>query len=461
MSTPGSPTSGIAELPWEVLDYVSWARQQPASAEARGGYLFDEPALRFGVDDSDVLVLAPELRVDVAEPVRLASARLPNHGVALEGVSAGQAGAISALLGQIDGVRALGELRWRAGESRPLLEALLRSAFGKLVFAPFAIAAAEARVPGADITRFPGSPYEIHRAYWTNMGAVRARVGELAGPLSSDDSFRGWLRELHGLALMGEDLQTYYLPASPIGAARAAPGRWMLSGTTLVDTPLGTWIARGPRVSAAQPGGTGYHEALYATVSEPEAASPRSFTDAAGTSWGRLVSGRADADAGVRDWFCPPRPMSGAHFGALRGALAQALVALGRNDRSACVLSLAAFHQAFIRLHPFHCGNQSLAMNIVNAVLGKLLGSGIPHLVLDHLALRLSPAAYGRVFERAVAGHVRPHASIAARYAWLASSRTRTFELAAHLSNARSEEERAAVLRSDESTARLLLLVDP
>jgi hypothetical protein len=40
-------------------------------------------------------------------------------------------------------------------------------------------------------------------------------------------------------------------------------------------------------------------------------------------------------------------------------------------------------------------------MSFVNVVLGRLLGSGIPHLLLDQLALRFELSAYQRLFARA------------------------------------------------------------
>jgi hypothetical protein len=40
-------------------------------------------------------------------------------------------------------------------------------------------------------------------------------------------------------------------------------------------------------------------------------------------------------------------------------------------------------------------------MSFVNEVLGRLLGSGIPHLLLDQLALRFELPAYQQLFARA------------------------------------------------------------
>jgi hypothetical protein len=216
----------------------------------------------------------------------------------------------------------------------------------------------------------------------------------------------------------------------------------------------------GPRVAAPTVGGARYHELLYRTLGEPEAALPRRFQDEAGLDWGRLVTARAATDAASVPWYCPPRPLRREHLRALREALAAAERTARAADRSACVAALASFHQSFVRLHPFHCGNQSLAMNLVNRVAKQRLGAGLPHLTLDHLAFRLSPGSYARVFQRAVDAYVQPAPNIALRYLRLASNRTRTFDLARQLQAARTIDEAEALTRADAATARLLLLTD-
>jgi hypothetical protein len=148
------------------------------------------------------------------------------------------------------------------------------------------------------------------------------------------------------------------------------------------------------------------------------------------------------------------------HWLALRTSLAAAERAARAADRASTVEALARFHQNFVRLHPFHCGNQSLAMNLVNGVLCRALGAGMPHLMLDHLAFRLSPVAYARVFRRAVDAYVEPTPNAAARFRELASNRRRAFDLARQLDAARTLEEAEALSRADAASARLLLLTD-
>lgn len=216
----------------------------------------------------------------------------------------------------------------------------------------------------------------------------------------------------------------------------------------------------GPRVRAAFVGGAEYHAALYDSLNDTAALAPRDAVDADGVDWGRVVRAQAQGDAAAEDWFCPPRPIGSAHIAALRGALQRAHQALEHGARAGCIEALAGFHQAFIRLHPFHCGNQSLAMNIVNGVLGHLLGAGVPHLTLDHLALRLSPEAYARVFRRCADVYVSASTPPAARYLGLASMRARAFDFTGRISTAAGGGAVRDLIAADPDSARLLLLLD-
>jgi hypothetical protein len=456
---PRTASRAIVDFPWEVLDYLGWLRQQPTRRDTTGSYLFDDPKLRFDVDDADVLITDTELGVRVAgDRLRLASKRAPT-GVLLEGVRASDRDTVLQLLSLFDGQRCFAEARALAKADRSTVDRVLAQAFGSYVFAPLAVSSNERAISGIEITRFPGSPYEIARPYWKNMAAVRVRLGHLDAALHHDEPFLAQLRELHVIALMGADLQTYYQPASPISSSRAAPGRLMHTVTEVVDTSQGCLILKGPRVNASFVGGARYHELLYLSLDEPEAASPRRFLGPDGLEWGRIVHGKATSEPAEQDWFCPPRPIQSAHVRVLREQLVAALAASRRADRAACLGALAEFHQSFIRLHPFHCGNQSLAMNIVNRVLVELLGAGIPHLMLDHLALRLSAPAYATVFSRCVDTYVDPEPSAAARYLRLASNRTRAFACTRRLSEATSLQQARAALQDDPTAARLLMVV--
>jgi hypothetical protein len=107
----------------------------------------------------------------------------------------------------------------------------------------------------------------------------------------------------------------------------------------------------------------------------------------------------------------------------------------------------ARFHWAWVRLHPFHCANQSLAMNLAGAALREALGAGIPHLILDHFALRLGVEAYGRLFARAVAAYAIAEGSPGERLARLVERKQRSFAVIERLS---ASPDSAAELAKDE-----------
>jgi hypothetical protein len=457
----GVDVGQIVDFPWEVLEYLSWLRQQPSSRSAPNNYLFDAPRVRFAPAEPDLIVAERDISLSIAASALCLSAPRAASVVAIPSLGESERPVAEAILRRFDGQTSLGIIRagLETGSAR-VFDAVLEATFGKLLFAPLAVMTLERAISGIEITRFPGSPYEVARPYWKNMATVRAASDDLFAALENDEAFSRELRKLHVLLLMGEDLQSYYQPASPISSGRAAPGRFMLTAAEVLETAGSVVFVSGPRVADATAGGARYHELLYRTLGEPEAALPRHFQDQAGLDWGRLVIARAATDASSAVWYCPPRPLRREHLRALREALATAERTARAADRSACLEALASFHQNFVRLHPFHCGNQSLAMNLVNRVANQRLGAGLPHLMLDNLAFRLSPGSYAHVFRRAVDAYTEPAPNVAARYLRLASNRTRTFDLARRLEGARTVEEAAALTRADAATARLLLLTD-
>jgi hypothetical protein len=288
------------------------------------------------------------------------------------------------------------------------------------------------------------------------MGAVRQRLTTTTTDGHQDNNaFVRWLRALHVTALMGDTLDNYYRPASPISTRRASPGRLMESHTVVAQTAEGCRILSGPRVNASTIGGIHYHRLLWESLGDEDACTPRDLHDASGLQWGRLVHASAAGDPAPTDWFCPPRPILPAHLASLRGYLQLARTTPDVDRR---IQALAAFHQSFVRLHPFYCGNQSIAMNIVNHILVKTAGAGIPHLVLDHLALRLTPTAYFALMARCIKRYVEPSGSPAERYQALARRRGLAFALVDALRQADSLANARALAHADTEAAGCLLL---
>jgi hypothetical protein len=96
-------------------------------------------------------------------------------------------------------------------------------------------------------------------------------------------------------------------------------------------------------------------------------------------------------------------------------------------------------------------------MNLVNALLHKLHGIGIPHLVLDQLALRFDEAAYARLFARAVNGWTATGSPLE-RYRALTERKARYFSLLGALERVTNLDEARALVRARPDDAALALL---
>jgi hypothetical protein len=448
--------AAIVDHPHELLAYQRWLDDQreaaEASKDAERDYLFSRECPRFEPRKDDVVVAMPGL----SAKKRGGGCRLVADGVdlSLKSVPAGPA---QALLDAMDGERCLLEARWTAGVDAALLGRFLRGTFGLVVFAPHAASRLEARMSGAQIVRFPTAPYAIERPYWENMIAVRDRYARATGSsdevLTDPDRFVALLRELHVISLMGETLESFYKPASPIADRVVAPGRFYEAAPRLMETTSGNVYLDGPRVKVPWLGGESYHRALARDLGDPSSLEPsRTFTRD-GLDWGQVVTARSERDDEPVAMFLPPRPLTPGHVEVLRQALLEAERSIDRPD--AALAACARFHRAWVQLHPFHCANQSLAMNLVNAVLERSHGAGIPHLVLDHLALRLSDEAYEEAFRRAVAGFAVSEDDPARRLAMLDERKRRSFAVIEAFGAGATLEEASA---SDPDGARWALV---
>lgn len=378
----------------DLLAYERWLAEQ---ARDRDDYLFASAKARFRARGEDVLVAPPDLAVHAQHhSLELASASL-GGGITIQGMTRR---VLERVAGLFDGRRTLSELRAAAGPDRAAFERVVAQTMGSLLFAPGALAALEAELSGTEIVRFPGVPYEIVRAYWENMIATRKLALSTLGELASEPL--GWLRRLHVVALLGADLTNFYRPASRVTEGGVRPGG-------IYDTPVNVKRAEralllgGPRVGVGFVGGEAYHRLLAERAGDPESLLSARAPKNDELPWGEVVTGRAASDEKDAAWFLPPRPLHPAHFDALFEAYRQALAAYGAGDAERGTRELARFHYRFVRLHPFRCANQSLSMNLVNLALTRIRGAGMPHLLLDQLALRFTLPAYERIFELAVA----------------------------------------------------------
>lgn len=371
---PWAAILAVAEVPAAWGAYQRWLVSSPRRA-ARD-YLFLDERPRFEPRRGDVVVPAEGLtveEVDGAAALVVEGTRLPVPGVAPE--------VARRLVGAMDG-RMLVEVGWE-GEGDALAR-LLRGGFGRVLFAPEAVSALEARCPSVEVQRFVSSPYAVERAYWGNVASVRAAVEHL----DTADEARFWtaLRGLHVVLLLGADLESFYRPASPIADEGVAPGRLLRTHPRVVEGATGAVYLDGPRVNARLLPHEAVARAIFESVADPAASEA---PDVPG--WGRVVAMRGERDAAVGPWFLPPRPIEREHLAAIHDAWRRARAAPDPSD------ALADLHWAFVRLHPFRAGNQSLVMALVHAC----LDAGFPHLLLDSWALRLRREPYREVFRRA------------------------------------------------------------
>jgi hypothetical protein len=359
------------------------------------------------------------------------------------------------LLAAIDGKRCLLEVSWEARVPSDELGRFMRATFGLVVFAPRAVEALETTLSGVEICRWPSAPYAIERSYWENMVALRRHAVSELPNVDGVDRFRRMLRELHVLAVMGTDLQSFYKPASPASDHAVAPGAWYLDAPRILETERGNVFLDGPRVKVPLLGGAAYHRAVCAELGDDLALAEERAHESGGISWGRVLKARSEKDAAAGPWFCPPRPLSDGHLESLCSSLCKARDA---DDRETTISALARFHQCFVQLHPFRCANQSLAMNLVNALLVQTHGAGIPHLLLDHFALRLSPDAYATLFRRAVTAFLLPDDDAARRLATLRERKARAFALIEQLARTESVDQGSAIVSDDTEAAHWALI---
>lgn len=432
--------------------YARWlATRAPASEQ----YLRSETRVRFEPRDDDVLVVLPGLRPSaVLGGTELVASSLA-RSVLVPGLAPEAAGRFLALL---DGQATLGEACARAGLDAASRRALLDATFGLTLFAPFAVSALETAVSGVEVVRFPGAPYEIERPYWVNMASVRERFPRLEAALGDPEAALAELSELHVVALMGEGRSSFYCPSSRLARQGVAPGRLWQTPSRTVETGTGTRFVEGPRVHVPLLGGKGYGALLAELSGDPEATLDRRALEDEGLDWGRIVTGSAEGDRESAPWFCPPRPITRPHVALLFSALERAVAAAGAGRRGETLAALADFHQRFVRLHPFRACNQALAMNLVNAVLGRVTGAGMPHLVLDHVALRWAPLAYRRLFALA-AGAWCVTGAPAARLTRLLAMKRDYFALVTALS-ATDDAAAARVAAETAPDAAKLALID-
>lgn len=434
-----------------VRDYQAFVEAEARAATA-DGYLFDAPRCRFVPEPADEL-RAPAGAV-VVRTAGGAAVQLPGGAsLSIPGISFDRLRSAFARLPCTYSRLAL--------ELGPDVAKLMEQAFSRVLFAPAAVAELESAQPSLEIVRFPGSPYEIVRAYWQNSIAVRQRIVGRGLP-ESPEALRTLLLELHELLLLGEAREvgrrSFYLPASQLGRKRPTPGSFYEAPSVVERRGAETILVGGARVGVPLIGGARYWDLLSESVADPAALADERAFEYDGLALGRVVRARAEDEAVASSWFLPPRPLTARHFAALWQELRAAQAAEAGGDVPALLAALSSFHFHFVRIHPLPSGNQSLSMSFVNAALDRVLGIGIPHLLLDQLALRFGLAAYQRFFARAVKSYSAPWPDPSERLRYLVRLRNELNAFVTQLGSAASLLEARALVGSDPHGAALALL---
>jgi hypothetical protein len=252
---------------------------------------------------------------------------------------------------------------------------------------------------------------------------------------------------------------SFYLPASLLGRKRPEPGRFYEVATGVDRRGSEAILTSGARVSVPLLGGVHYWELLSESVSDAAALGERQLAEG-GVPLGEVLRARSAEESQARPWFLPPRPLRSEHFDGLLAALRQARAAEDARDVPAALRALGAFHYRFVRVHPLPSANQSLSMSFVNAALQRLFGVGIPHLLLDQLALRFELSAYQKLFMRAARTWAAPWPNVTERMRHLLRMTKMLNELVSALAGAASLIEARALLPSMSYAAELGLLTD-
>ncbi len=436
------------DFPWHLRAYDRWLSQRSAEFD---DYLYTQQRVRLTPCDDDLLAVPEGLSIqqtgDVISLCAAGQAPFPIPRLARRDAEK----LVSALLCKPAAI----ELPLASGVASDVCDRVLQLGFGRFIFAPEAVTRLELSCSSAEIVRFPGSPYEIVRNYWANVGTLTTAIERTLASSRAATSFVHWLRALHVQLLLGSDLNTFYCPSSPVASRRVEPGALFTTATKTLTTCHGEFIVEGPRVNASEVGGAQYNRILDRSLGiQPISSESRSFVSGK-TTWGHLLTARARTETEDRLWYLPPRPFTDEHWEEL---FVTWNAAIETTDPSEATAHLGRFHWSFVHLHPFSCANQSLAFALVNWGLKRVVPSGIPHLILDQLALRHDCAEYVRIFVRAVRNWTTQGTEPVTRHMERVRKRQSLDEFIARLAAAKSDSDADAIAERNEHSARLALM---
>lgn len=367
--------------PEQIRAFQDWEKRNAARMQVR--YADFPVANAFGLRSSDVVTLDDSMTFDFSgtEPRLLDAAgrhlgTLANTPVEL----------LRRFLAELDGRHSLAFICSQppfADHARNL-QGLVGALLGGPFLLPAGISALERELPAVALLRFPNqSPYAMPREYWENSIAVRQALGAFYARVDDFRAFADGLRGLHRLATIGASGTHYYGGA---GGVATVPGEFR-------NMPIGNrfderrkWL----------------HQHWLGLLAVPNTlVESGSIVSANGVPLVEITDGGhvCHHPYGHRG------ELLARQLNEIRVHLAAALSASGP-ERELLVRHCALFHHAFAHAHPFANINNSIAMNIVNDLLGRAGVGVLPHLYFDQVALFLQPQDYVRFFARAFQAHV-------------------------------------------------------
>jgi hypothetical protein len=364
--------------PAEIRAYQDWERRNAARMQLRYA---DVPVVSaFGVRPSDVVTLSRHVLFDFTgrEP-RL----VDGAGRDLGALANTPLELLKHFVTALDGRQTLGAVcaHERFAAHAALLQACVAALLGGPFLVPGCVAELEARLRSIEVLRFPSlSPYTMPREYWENAIAVRQALGVCYARLDSFAGFSAGLRGLHRLATLGASGANYYGGA---GTIATVPGEYR---TIAIANAFGERRQRLLRGWLRQLGAA---DVLVTSGS---------IVAANGAPVATITAGGLEAHR--------PYGRAGEELERQLNDVRLQLIAARAADRNELVAQCALFHHAFVHAHPFGNINNSIALNIVNDLLGRAGVGVIPHLFFDQVALFMQPKDYVRFFELGVAAHV-------------------------------------------------------
>jgi hypothetical protein len=367
--------------PAEIRTYHEWERRNGARMQLR--YADVPVASAFGVRPSDVVTLSRHVTFDFSghEP-RLVDAAGRHLGTL--GNSASDL--LQRFAAALDGRQTLGAVCARApfAAQAAALQACVGALLGGPFLVPGSVAELEGRLRAIEVLRFPSlSPYTMPREYWENSIAVRQALADFYARLASFDAFSAGLRGLHRLATLGANGTNYYGGA---GGIATVPGEYRSIAVANAFSDrrqrlLRNWLRQ-----------LGSADVLVTSGSIVSTSGVSLASIAAEGLESHRPYGRAGEDL--------TRQLQDVHVHLVAARAAAGV------DTDALVRQCALFHHAFVHAHPFGNINNSIAMNIVNDLLGRAGVGVMPHLYFDQVALFTQPEDYVRIFELGLAAHV-------------------------------------------------------